>query len=190
MKKSVPVLLLLLSLCFILGACSKTDVSSAASPAVQSSQEERGSSLPEPEPEPASEPDRSSEAPAPSAPEPDSEAYSYYPVMEGIDKLIVGNGYDQGTEFIPSDEERETLWGFLRIDEWEVATDLPAMGFAAEFYLEEGEQTWFFNRFSDTQTLIVPSFPDQDGTKICYFAPADVTADVLSYSETLTPVDG
>ena len=106
-------------------------------------------------------------------------------IFEKIEKLSLGEGYGDDMFFLPNANEQSELLQLMRMDEWVVASDLPITGFSSEFYLQENEQTWFFNKYND-QTLIVPSSPDSNGEKVCYLAPKDVIPDVLAYAETLS----
>jgi len=114
------------------------------------------------------------------------DSYSYYPVFDKIEKIYLGDGYEDAQAFILSNEERSELWRLMCIDTWVVASGLPESGFPSEFYIDEVNQVWFFNKYSG-QALIVPSIPDKNGEKICYFAPANVITDIMSFIKTLTP---
>lgn len=118
-----------------------------------------------------------------------TEAYNYYPTLEKVEAVCVGDGFGEENKdvFVLSEEELSTFWKLLRINGWEVAMDLKAMGYTPDFYIRESEQIWFFNQYKG-KTLVVPSFPDAKGEKICYYAPGDVISDVIAYMETLTPV--
>ena len=127
-------------------------------------------------------------------------AYSDYPVFEKIETVYMGGWEDPEDDivFMLSDEERAILWLLMRVDEWVVAEDLPAMGVDSNFrIIEEAVQTswtfiyhgigqaWGFSQYYE-HTLIIPALPDENSQKICYFAPADVLIDIIAFAETLT----
>ena len=125
--------------------------------------------------------------------ETEAELYSYYPVFERIEKIIVGDGYNYEPEdeiiFILNDTERSELWRLMRIDEWVIATDLPAIGlYPTVIITEPAFQVWFFNLWDEEQILIIPSSPNPNNDeKVCYFAPLDILTDIITFTETLTP---
>jgi hypothetical protein len=129
------------------------------------------------------------------------EEYSYYPVVEKIEKIETGSSYEPENQvvFILSDEERSELWLLMRIDEWVIASDL-ALDLSvspSDFSIHEmgineehgAPQSWAFRKW-DGQTLISPSLPDKDSKKICYFAPADILPNLVSFTERLKPFSG
>jgi len=175
----------ILALCLILAGCGGDIAENPADLPVPQVEEE--ATLPEPEPEPVPEPEPEPEL----EPEPVEDTFERptdepFPILERIDRLLVGSGFEEPITYILDDDQRMDLWSLMRVEDWVVATDLPAIGFSAAFYIyeiENGEwvQTWFFN-FWDDQTLIVPW-----GSGESYFAPLDVIDDVLAFAETLTP---
>jgi hypothetical protein len=123
---------------------------------------------------------------------PADEPYHCYPVFERIDRLTVGDGYEPENDvnFTVSDDERSELWRLMRVDEWVVAADLPVTSFYPTFYIAEETETafqvWLFTPAFNQWALIVPSFPNpNDDFKICYFAPLDIIADIIAFTETL-----
>jgi len=125
--------------------------------------------------------------------------YSYYPVLDKIEKIYIGSAYEPENQiiFVLNDKERLELWQLMKIDEWITASDLPLSLPTSDFSIHEkvineehgAWQSWAFREW-EGQTLIVPSLPDKDSKKICYFASADVLLNLISFTETLTPFSG
>ena len=176
MKKTLPAFFLVL--CLVLCACG----GKAASPSAPISPQTAGSY---PTSDIKATTPSKSEAALPSGHITDEE-YSYYPTLEKMEKISLGNEYEDAPFFILNEKERGDLWPLMRINEWVVASDLPISGYSSEFYISEASQIWFFNQYDD-KILVVPSSSDKRGEKVCYFAPPDVISDIQTYLETLTP---
>ncbi|MCL2022972.1 MAG: hypothetical protein FWG82_01190 [Oscillospiraceae bacterium] len=107
------------------------------------------------------------------------------PVFEKLDTLFVGIGehYEDNAAVTLklNAAERERLWALLDVDSWELMEEESLDPHAFSIF---AEQTWFF-AYGDQKTLIVPFFPENDGRKICYFAPEELIANVLAFAHDL-----
>lgn len=181
---------LLLALCLILSGCNiRKDTPKPSRP--ESSQAEQAetpgsSSAQESSALPSSQEEAADSSSYPEEPTEPAGEYAYFPVYERVVNITVGNGFELGTIYLPSDDQLEALWPMMRFDQWEIATDLPVGGFASVFYIVQEDQVWFFDGYGE-KTLVIPSYPDESGKKVCYFAPIEVINDIMSYIDTMTP---